>query len=93
MSLWIILFQPRKHYKIGKYLDMSSDVSDSGSDTTYYCDQNFGPDGASRVAGRSSRYAYTNGGVSCAYAGDDASDTVAYCGSRVGFRGVVTIVE
>ena len=76
-----------KHYKIGKYLDMSSDVSDSGSDTTYYCDQNFGPVGASRVAGRSSVNADTGGGVSYAYASSVASSANVYYGSRVGFRG------
>ena len=81
-----------KHYKIGKYLDMSSDVSSSGSDTTYYCDHNYGPDGASRVAGRSAHSAGTHGGVSYASADYGASGTDAYYGSRVGFRGVVTIV-
>ena len=81
-----------KHYKIGKYLDMSSDVSQSGSNTTYYCDCNYGPGGASRVARRSVSDAYPDGGVSFASATSDASYTYAYCGSRVGFRGVVTIV-
>ena len=32
-----------KHYRFGKYLDLSSDVNLSGSDNTYYCDTNFGP--------------------------------------------------
>ena len=81
-----------KHYKIGKYLDMSSDVTSSGSGTTYYCDYNFGPADASRVAGRSSSYADTFGGVSYADAYNNASFTEASYGSRVGFRGVVTIV-
>ena len=76
-----------KHYKIGKYLDMSSDVSESGSGTTYYCDQNYGPDGASRVARRSYSSALTYGGVSCANADFDASDTSALSGSRLAFRG------
>ena len=76
-----------KHYKIGKYLDMSSDVSDSGSDTTYYCDQNYGPDGASRVARRSLNSADTHGGVSYANAYYDASSTDANGGSRLAFRG------
>ena len=76
-----------KHYKIGKYLDMSSDVSDSGSDTTYYCDQNYGPGGASRVAGRSRYNASTDGGVSFANADYVASGPYAVCGSRIAFRG------
>ena len=82
-----------KHYKIGKYLDISSDVSGSGSDTTYYCDQNYGPGSVSHVAGRSNSYADTGGGVSHAGALNNASRTDADFGSRVGFRGVVTIVE
>ena len=75
------------HYKIGKYLDMSSDIISSGSDTTYYCDYNYGPGGASRVAGRSSDYADTSGGVSYAYANHNASYTYSNCGSRIAFRG------
>ena len=81
-----------KHYKIGKYLDMSSDASDNGSDTTYYCDYNRGPGGASHMAWRSLSGANTNGGVSCAGASFDASSANVYYGSRVGFRGAVTIV-
>ena len=76
-----------KHYKIGKYLDMSSDVSSSGSDTTYYCDYNCGPGGASGVAGRSCYSADTNGGVSFASALFGASFKHTYCGSRIAFRG------
>ena len=76
-----------KHYKIGKYLDMSSDVSQSGSNTTYYCDCNYGPGGASRVARQSGYSAGPHGGVSYADATDNASLTGAYYGSRVGFRG------
>ena len=76
-----------KHYKIGKYLDMSSDVSGSGSDTTYYCDYNYGPVDASRVARRSCSSANTVGGVSFAFANDGASYTHADYGSRLAFRG------
>ena len=76
-----------KHYKIGKYLDMSSDVSSGGSDTTYYCDYNYGPSGASRVVGRSYYIANPNGGVSYAVATYVASSSYADGGSRLAFRG------
>ena len=76
-----------KHYKIGKYLDMSSDITSSGSNTTYYCDYNRGPGGALRVAGRSGTEADTTGGVSRAVANNFDSYTIADCGSRLAFRG------
>ena len=76
-----------KHYRIGKFLDMSSDVTSSGSKTTYYCDYNYGPPAASRVAGRSRSSASLDGGVSCADAYNDASVTRPGFGSRLAFRG------
>lgn len=82
-----------KHYRFGKYLDLSSDVTSSGSNSTYYCDSNFGPSSSARVAERSNRDAYANCGVSCAHANIDSSDMVAYIGSRLAFRGTCTKAE
>lgn len=76
------------HYKIGKYLDMSSDVSGGGSSTTYYCDYNYGPVGTSLVAWRSYCYASSSGGVS--YVSSNVvvnSNPNANVGSRLAFRG------
>ena len=85
--IWYTNLTYGTHYKIGKYLDMSSDIISSGSDTTYYCDYNYGPGGAARVARRSYFYAGTRGGVSCADVYNDTSYTDANCGSRIAFRG------
>lgn len=78
-----------KHYRFGKYLDLSSDVTESGSDSTYYCDYNYGPFSSSAlVVFRSYYYADTVSGVSFADASSDSS--YAYNGSRLAFRGVCT---
>ena len=84
-----------KHYRFGKYLDLSRDVTESGSDSTYYCDYNFGPANSARVVGRSNHSAYTFGGVSNAYVSSDSSNAVAkpYGGSRLAFRGVASKAE
>lgn len=82
-----------KHYRFGKYLDLSSDVAENGSDSTYYCDYNYGPTSSARVVGRSYRNAIANGGVSCACANDDSSGTYTYYGSRLAFRGVASKAE
>ena len=42
-----------------------------------------------RVVYRGYYYAYASGGVSYAYAGNDASSTYAYVGSRLAFRGKI----
>lgn len=82
-----------KHYRFGKYLDLSSDVTERGSDSTYYCDENFGPTSSALVVRRSSLCAYTTGGVSCAevYGGASYSDDTI--GSRLAFRGICTKAE
>lgn len=84
-----------KHYRFGKYLDLSNDVTGSGSDSdsTYYCDFNYGPYTPARVVGRSSSSTDTNGGVSFAFANDDSSLTDTMHGSRLAFRGVCTKAE
>lgn len=76
-----------KHYKIGKYLDMSSDTESEGTSATYYCDQNRGPSDASRVAARSCSHKYSNCGVSYAYSNQGSSETSSTYGSRLAFRG------
>ena len=48
---------------------------------------------ASRVVYRGYNYANANGGVSYAYASNDASYTSAYIGSRLAFRGKLVRAE
>ena len=79
-----------KHYRFGKYLDLSSDITESGSDSTYYCDYNYGPGSLSHVVRRSSSNAVVAGGVSYANALNDSSGTNAEYGSRLAFRGVAS---
>lgn len=82
-----------KHYRFGKYLDLSSDITESGSNSTYYCDNNNGPTSSSRVVERSFRYAIANSGVSYADAYYDSSYPSGYYGSRLAFRGTCTKAE
>ena len=82
-----------KHYRFGKYLDLSSDVTESGSDSTYYCDTNRGPTTSACVVSRSGYYASTYGGVSYVYAISGSSNTVSSNGSRLAFRGVASKAE
>lgn len=82
-----------KHYRFGKYLDLSNDTTERGSDSTYYCDSNYGPGISARVVRRSSHYADTNGGVSCASAACDSSTAYMNAGSRLAFRGICTKAE
>ena len=46
-----------------------------------------------RVAYRGHYYAYAEGGLSYAYAGDDSSYANAYVGSRLAFRGKIVEAE
>lgn len=80
-----------KHYRFGKYLDLSNDVTERGSDSTYYCDYNYGPGVPARVVRRSSNYA--DGGVSDASAAYDSSTAYMDAGSRLAFRGICTKAE
>lgn len=82
-----------KHYRFGKYLDLSRDTTESGSDSTYYCDFNYGPKYSARVVRRSGNNANTNGGVSIADASLDSSYTDASQGSRLAFRGIASKAE
>lgn len=79
-----------KHYRFGKYLDLSSDVNESGSNSTYYCDENIKPNSSARVVYRSYFNAYTVGGVSFASAFYDLSTPAYSIGSRLAFRGICT---
>lgn len=77
-----------KHYRFGKYCDLSSDTSSSGSDKTYFCDYNYGPDRSPRVVRRSFSYASASGGVSYADAYYAPSSPNTAGGSRLAFRGL-----
>lgn len=82
-----------KHYRFGKYLDLSRDVTESGSNSTYYCDFNQGPSYTHLTVSRSYSYANALGGVSCAYAHSDSAGTPVSNGSRLAFRGICTKAE
>lgn len=79
-----------KHYRFGKYLDLSSDVTESGSDSTYYCDNNRGPSSSAFVVLRSYSYTYASGGVSYVRANYFSSTRDFNTGSRLAFRGICT---
>lgn len=76
-----------RYLKFGKYCDLCCTTSDVGSDSTYWCDYNSGPSASGQVARRSYSFSYSSGGVSYAYAGYSASNTDAYLGARLSFRG------
>ncbi len=77
----------------GKYMDMVPVGSANGSSSTYYCDKYYISTAASRVVFRGCNYANAGGGVSCAYAGSDASNSYSYIGSRLAFRGRIVKAE
>ena len=75
-----------------KWMDIVS-AAGAGSSTTYYCDE-FVPSGSTgRVVFRSSNYAYASAGVGRAYCGYASSNTYAYIGSRLAFRGKIEVAE
>ena len=71
----------------GKYMDVIPVGSVSGSSSTHYCDIYYISTASSRVVSRGNNYAHPNGGVSCAYADNDASSANTNVGSRLAFRG------
>lgn len=77
----------------GKYMDMVPVGSANGSSSTYYCDKYWISTAASRVVFRGCNYAYAFGGVSCAYASNDASYSGSFIGSRLAFRGRIVKAE
>lgn len=83
-----------KHYRFGKYLDLSSDVTSNGNPPgTYYCDDNNGPTTSARVVARSGSANFASGGISYADANFDSSFSDSFSGSRLAFRGVCTKAE
>ena len=71
----------------GKYMDVIPVGSVNGSSSTNYCDKYYVSTAAGRVVYRGYSYAYASGGVSDAFANNDASSTNANIGSRLAFRG------
>ncbi|MEO5097900.1 hypothetical protein ABH011_22465, partial [Bacteroides thetaiotaomicron] len=73
----------------GKYMDMIPVGNLNGSSSTYYTDMYWISTATVRVVYRGCVYANAYGGVSHASAYSDASDTYAYIGSRLAFRGKI----
>lgn len=63
------------------------------SDSTGYCDGQYLGTSLSRVVLRSHYNSDSGGGVSCANTNIDASSVFAYLGSRLAFRGEITVYE
>ena len=77
----------------GKYMDMVPVGSANGSSSTYYCDKYYISTAVSRVVFRGCSNAVASGGVSCAYANNDASSSYSSIGSRLAFRGRIVKAE
>lgn len=77
----------------GKYMDMVPVGSANGSSSTYYCDKYYVSTAVVRVVFRGYSYAVAYGGVSCAYAFYDASNSSSSFGSRLAFRGRIVKAE
>lgn len=73
----------------GKYMDVIPVGSATGSATTFYCDYYWYSASKGRVVYRGYYEAFSNGGVSNAYAVSDASDSYTSVGSRLAFRGKI----
>lgn len=72
----------------GPFFDMVP-TNVGGSDTTHYSDHYWQNSGGPLVLARSYRSSSAGGGVAFASAGYDASDSSAFIGSRLAFRGVI----
>ena len=81
-----------RHYRFGKYLDLASDTTQKGSDSTYYCDYNYGASTSSLVFIRSCSKDSNVCGVSCVFA-LGPSNAGLYYGTRLAFRGVASKAE
>ena len=77
----------------GKYMAVVPVGSVNGSSSTHYCDKYWISTSAGRVVYRGCSNANAGGGVSDAYAGNDASYTVTNVGSRLAFRGKIVRAE
>ena len=76
----------------GPFFDMVP-TQVGGSETTHYSDYYWQSSSNSLVLARSSSDSSANGGVACAGAAHDASDTGSSYGSRLAFRGVIREAE
>lgn len=72
----------------GRFMDVVPVVL-NGTETTHYGDKFWCSNSSARVVLRSSDHAFTNAGVSCASAYDDAADSSAWNGSRLAFIGKI----
>ena len=77
----------------GKYMAVVPVGSVNGSSSTYYSDKYWISTAVGRVVYRGYSSAYANGGVSGAYASNDASNADTYVGSRLAFRGKIVRAE
>ena len=71
----------------GKYMDMVPVGNLNGSSSTYYSDKYWISTATVRVVYRGCYYANANGGLSYAYASNDATVAYTNVGSRLAFRG------
>ena len=71
----------------GLYMAVIPVGTTNGSSSTHYCDTYWLTTGTGRVVDRGYNGAYAYGGVSYAYAVNDASNASAVVGSRLAFRG------
>lgn len=65
----------------------------SGSSTTHYCDWGGMADSGWRVARRSGTSAYDDSGVACFVAYDVSGDSLIDIGSRIQYRGSITVID
>ena len=77
----------------GKYMAVVPVGSVNGSSSTYYSDKYWISTAAGRVVYRGCNSAYASGGVSNAYANNDASFASTSVGSRLAFRGKIVRAE
>ena len=73
----------------GKWMAVVPVGAVSGSSSTYYSDKYWFSSASGRVVYRGCYYASANGGVSYAYASNDASYADSVVGSRLAFRGKI----
>lgn len=67
----------------GKFMDVVSVGSVNGSSSTYYCDKYYISTSSGRVVFRGCYNAIANGGVSNAFAHNDATYSSTFVGSRL----------
>ena len=81
--------------KHGRFCDIvaSKFANDNSRFATHYADGQWYTASRCRVVGRSSSNAPASGGVVCAYANSASSDSYTYSGSRLAFRGEISISE